>query len=41
MVIIVTYANFSAAELVSFKPAKVYINNKNQIKDAPRLQAAS
>jgi aspartate 1-decarboxylase len=41
MVIIVTYANFSEAELVSFKPAKVYVDNKNRIKVAPRLQAVS
>jgi aspartate 1-decarboxylase len=39
MVIIVTYASFTEAELVSFKPAKVYVDSKNKIKDAPRLQA--
>lgn len=41
MVIIVTYASFTEAELVSFKPAKVYVDSKNKVKDAPRLQAAS
>jgi aspartate 1-decarboxylase len=40
-VIIVTYANFAENELESFKPAKVYVNSQNKIKDAPRLQAAS
>jgi aspartate 1-decarboxylase len=39
MIIIVTYASFTEAELVSFKPAKVYVDSKNSIKDAPRLQA--
>ncbi len=41
MVIIVTYGSFTEAELVSFKPAKVYVDGQNKIKDAPRLQAAS
>ena len=40
-VIIVTYANFAENELESFKPAKVYVNSQNKIKDTPRLQAAS
>ena len=41
MVIIVTYANFAENELELFKPAKVYVDGLNRIKDAPRLQAAS
>ena len=41
MIIIVTYANFSEKELESFKPAKVYVDSQNKIKDTPRLKAAS
>ena len=40
MIIIVTYANFAENELELFKPAKVYVDSLNKIKDAPRLQAA-
>ena len=40
MIIIVTYANFSENELESFKPAKVYVDSQNRIKDKQRLQAA-
>jgi aspartate 1-decarboxylase len=40
MVIIVTYANFTENELELFKPAKVYVDSQNKIKDTPRLQAA-
>ena len=39
MVIIVTYADFAENELASFKPAKVYVDGRNRIKDTPRLQA--
>jgi len=41
MVIIVTYGNFAENELELFKPAKVYVDSQNRIKDVPRLQAAS
>lgn len=37
MVIIVTYASFTEAELESFKPAKVYVDNTNKIKISPEL----
>ncbi len=40
IVIIVTYANFTENELENFKPAKVYVDNQNRIKDAPILKAA-
>jgi aspartate 1-decarboxylase len=40
MIIIVTYANFAENELELFKPAKVYVDSQNKIKDSPRLQAA-
>lgn len=40
IVIIVTYANFAENELQNFKPSKVYVDNKNKIKDAPILKAA-
>ena len=41
MVIIVTYASFSEAELESFHPVKVYVDSENKIKDAPLLMAAN
>lgn len=41
MIIIVTYASFTEAELASFKPAKVYVDNQNRIKEAPLLRAAN
>lgn len=41
MVIIVTYANFAESELESFKPAKVYVDSQNRIKDAPILKAVN
>jgi aspartate 1-decarboxylase len=41
MVIIVTYASFTEAELASFKPAKVYVDSENKIKEAPLLKAAN
>ncbi len=40
MIIIVSYANFSEKELESFKPAKVYVDSENKIKDTTRLKAA-
>lgn len=40
MIIIVSYANFSEKELESFKPAKVYVDSENKIKDTRRLKAA-
>ena len=33
MVIIVTYASFNETELKSFKPAKVYVDGQNKIKN--------
>ncbi len=41
MIIIVSYANFSEKELESFKPAKVYVDSRNKIKNTQLLKAVN